>query len=757
MAIDEFDMTKKVVGNNSEDRHLVGDSAFRNFIEHSTNVFYSHDVNHVLTYLSPQIEDVLGYKPEEAMVVWTELATDHPINAEGFRITQRAIETGEAQPTYELQLRHKSGSPIWVEVREAPLVEDGKTVAIFGTLAEITDRKHAEEELRNSELRYRNIFENAGDAISVVDQNDQILDVNPSMCALMGYSRDELLQMQVSDLQAPEHRGEPGQIILSEYQEYGNSVFEVVNIHKNGNRIPIELRIARLRSEKGDRYYCIYRDISRRKKNENERQELFNTLTTVLESIDAHIYVADLDTFEILFMNKKMQEEFGEDFTGKICYRVFRNEKTVCSHCNNDRLLDEHGEPTGVKIWESQNPITKRWYVNHDRAIRWHDGRMVRIQIATDITERKAIENALRDSEEKYRIVSNLTSDFAYAFEVDENQNLHSLWVTGGLEKISGYTADELREKGGWEALIEPEDMHIPLGQLKQLLSGKPDQVEYRIIRKDGAHRWVMDFARPYWDQSLKRTVLIYGAMQDISERKKAEQLLKDRAVQMATLHAFTLDLTSTDELEPMLESIVAKATDLLSGISGGLYLCDHQMQEVRCVVSYNTQKDFTGNILKFGEGAAGQVAATGKPLIIEDYRKWEGRAKIYQEEESFQAILSAPIIWQEQVKGVLHVMRNSESPQFMETDLDLLMTLANNAAIAIQNARLLQQIQRHANDLQTAVEERTAELQILVDSMVGREVRMAELKKVIKRLRHQLLEAGIDPIADDPLNEPLY
>lgn len=598
---------------------------FRKIIEHSTNLFYTHDTDHVLTYLSPQIMDILGYKPEEAMIRWTELVTDHPVNIKGIETTQRAIETGETQPPYELQLKHKSGDLVWVEAREAPVVEDGKTVAITGSLTVITDQKQAQNKLRESEIRFRNIFQNAGDAIGVVDGDDNILDVNPKMCELLGYSREQLLSMTVVDLQAPENRGVPGQIIRSEFERFGNNVFEVLDMRSDGVRVPIELRLSRVKSDRGDLYYCIYRDISHRKKSERERQAAFDTLTTILESINAHIYVADMESFEILYMNKNMQDAFGEDFTGKICYEVFRNETFSCPHCSNEKLLDERGNPTGVQIWETQNPITESWYVNHARAIQWHDGRMVRIQIALDITE-----------------------------------------------------------------------------------------------------------------------------------RKKTEQLQKERADEIAALHAITLDITSTVELQSVLESIVAKATDLLSGLSGGLYLCDNQKREVRCVVSFNTKNDHTGTVLEFGEGAAGQVAETGEPLVIDDYRTWEGRAEVFQEEEAFQAILSVPISWQDQIEGVLHVLRNSDDARFEQTDLELLMTLANNAAIGIQNFRLLQQIQNHADELEEAVEDRTSELQILVNSMAGREVRMAELKGVIKRLRKQLIVAGLKPVADDPLNEPI-
>jgi len=117
----------------------------RRIIENSTNLFYAHTPDHVFTYLSPQIGALLGYTQEEALVRWTELATDNPVNERGLEITQRAIDSGKAQPPYELELKHKYGKSVWVEVREGPVVEDGKTVAIVGALTDISGRKIAEE------------------------------------------------------------------------------------------------------------------------------------------------------------------------------------------------------------------------------------------------------------------------------------------------------------------------------------------------------------------------------------------------------------------------------------------------------------------------------------------------------------------------------------------------------------------------------------------------------------------------------------
>ncbi|MCK4373031.1 MAG: PAS domain S-box protein, partial [candidate division Zixibacteria bacterium] len=122
----------------------------RNIVEHSTNLFYSHTPEHELTYLSPQSRDILQCDPDEAMIRWTEFATDNPVNERGFALTEKAIKAGKRQPPYELELVGKKGRIVWGEVHEAPVVEKGKTVAVVGSITDITERKLSVEKLRET-------------------------------------------------------------------------------------------------------------------------------------------------------------------------------------------------------------------------------------------------------------------------------------------------------------------------------------------------------------------------------------------------------------------------------------------------------------------------------------------------------------------------------------------------------------------------------------------------------------------------------
>ncbi|MCG8549907.1 MAG: transporter substrate-binding domain-containing protein [Desulfobacterales bacterium] len=118
----------------------------RNILENSTSMYYAHTPDHKLTYVSPQCRQILLCEPEDAMTRWTDFVTDNPINLRGFEYTEKAIRTGQRQPPYELELKREKGHEIVVEIRENPVVENGRTVAIVGSATDITDHKKAEKE-----------------------------------------------------------------------------------------------------------------------------------------------------------------------------------------------------------------------------------------------------------------------------------------------------------------------------------------------------------------------------------------------------------------------------------------------------------------------------------------------------------------------------------------------------------------------------------------------------------------------------------
>ncbi|MBO0727024.1 MAG: PAS domain S-box protein, partial [Blastocatellia bacterium] len=144
-----------------------------------------------------------------------------------------------------------------------------------------------------------------------------------------------------------------------------------------------------------------------------------------------------------------------------------------------------------------------------------------------DVTRSRA-EAALRRSEERYRAVSELTSDYVYEYSVATNGQLTLEEVTAAFTRITGFSPEESRDRGGWKSHVFSEDQPVAQRRLQRLLAGEEDVSEYRIVTRDGETRWLRDYGRAVWDEGEGRVTRIYGAVEDITDRKLAEERLRE-------------------------------------------------------------------------------------------------------------------------------------------------------------------------------------------------------------------------------------
>ena len=150
------------------------------------------------------------------------------------------------------------------------------------------------------------------------------------------------------------------------------------------------------------------------------------------------------------------------------------------------------------------------------------------VLIIRDITERKRMELELQENEERYRLISNVTSDYMYSTTLDDRGNLVLNWVAGAFEQITGYTFEEYVAVGGWRARVYPEDVEVDRYDMDRLSQNKPVVSDIRTMAKDGRIIWVRSYAQPVWDEQRNGLKGIFGAVQDITTEKVAEEALRE-------------------------------------------------------------------------------------------------------------------------------------------------------------------------------------------------------------------------------------
>jgi PAS domain S-box-containing protein len=121
-------------------------------VESGGPMYYSHSPDHILMYVSPRIRSLLGVPARVGKRAWTDYLTENPVNAAGLERTIRAITTGRREPPYRLEMAAVNGGVVWVEVNEIPVVKNGKTIAMVGSMTDVTEKMQVEEGLAEAEF-----------------------------------------------------------------------------------------------------------------------------------------------------------------------------------------------------------------------------------------------------------------------------------------------------------------------------------------------------------------------------------------------------------------------------------------------------------------------------------------------------------------------------------------------------------------------------------------------------------------------------
>lgn len=383
--------------------------------------------------------------------------------------------------------------------------------------AERIEKQEEEAMLRKSHEQLQLVIEATNDAIWDWNLKTGEVYFSPRWQTMIGYEPDEL-EGSVKTWEKLLHP-EDAQHALDTLNEHlqGHTPFLSMEfrlkmksgewkwIHSRGKVVSYD--------EDGQPYrlFGTHIDIAIQKEAEAVVKNSHHILTTVMDSIEALIYVADMDTHEVLYMNRFGREAFGEA-NERPCWQVLqKDQEEPCSWCTNDRLIDTDGNPTGPHQWEFQNNINGRWYNIVDQAIRWTDGRIVRLEIATDMHDSKAAADEIRIFK---AVVENSPEGVGFV----SNEGIIT-YANAALKRMLGYGDEYI---GLPASIMFGENSSRPIHIIEQTMAHGSWQGREIYYRKDGTPLDVHVSVFPIRDDN-DNIISFPGIVHDLTEYKQAE------------------------------------------------------------------------------------------------------------------------------------------------------------------------------------------------------------------------------------------
>jgi len=390
----------------------------------------------------------------------------------------------------------------------------------------ITNKKYLEDII----AFLKNTHNFSSFAVSLFDEKGNIIFVNDSLANLIGGTKEQIFTQNFHEIESWKKSGIYERAIYA--LKNNKCQDEIVNINTTYDK-QLFLHFFFIPILNNNLMVMIY-NLSKLKEVENllveselKQTNMFNLLRTIFDSVNAMIYVADMDTYEVLYINKYTKEIFG-DITGKICYKFLQKDQTTpCQFCTNKYLIDSNGKSTGIYEWEFKNTTNNRWYYISDQTIKWHDGRIVRMEIATDITKLKSAEEKLRHSEEKFRLIFEQNFDAIFWADTKTGRFIN---CNQAAEKLLERSRDEII--GQSQTILHPPDkIEKYKKSFKEAIESKGGaQFDLELITSNGKIKYAQCCSTLI---QFDDSVIIQGVFIDTTDKVLTELKLKETTSQL--------------------------------------------------------------------------------------------------------------------------------------------------------------------------------------------------------------------------------
>ncbi|MBN2093284.1 PAS domain S-box protein, partial [candidate division KSB1 bacterium] len=441
-----------------------------------------------------------------------------------------------------------------VQVRTAEIINLNEKL-----LNEIEEQKRTEAELQKSEKRYRDLFNLIPIGFFRTNLAGQISEVNQTLVDWSGYpDKETLLKVNVVNL----YYDDTNRNILLNFLNTNDYVsnYEVQLRRFDNKPVWVKINVKRIIDSETNQIFIegAIEEITRQKETLSALEESERRFRIMAENIQDGLAI--IENKRVVYLNNRACEIFGYPRSELMQLTTI----DIAAPEEKERLIQtikniqtRKTQPGDLEFWIIQKDGTRKYIRNRYSAIMNKNGIQTRYVITTDMTQRRQFEMALSASEERYRIISELASDFAFSIRINADGKLSAEWVTDAFQKITGYQFEEALEQIGLDKIVHPEDLILLQNEFKKLLSGNSLIIEYRIFNKFGRIQWIQNYIKPIWDETESRVTHLYGAARDITHRKKIERKLQryhSRLKKLVTIRTKALNSSNLQLKEEITE-----------------------------------------------------------------------------------------------------------------------------------------------------------------------------------------------------------
>ena len=675
-------------------------------------------------------------------------------------------------------LRRRDGELRQIADSGAPIRNSsGEILGVVLVFRDVTEEYGMRQALSKSEEEYRLLFENMTQGFAlhdiILDESGapcdyRFININPAFEELTGLEASNLIGRTVKEVLPGTEKywiDTYGKVALTgepaDFENYAQELDRHYHVRAFSPRL--------------NQFAVLFSDISKRKQAEAELKIEHDRYLSIFDSMNEPIYIADMDSYEILFANKAIQRTYDQKLTGETCYKALHHLDAPCAFCTNGVLLGQKGQ---TYEWERHNPITGRDYHLMDRMIDWPDGRQVRFEMALDITERNLAENAARERAVELEALYSLLTRLSEAQTPKEVLSMllgemRQAFQTHGSAVVLLEPNSENYTVALADGLLEPEQgVHV---NLHESLSGKVLQSRQPYIAETaatgilqpGSNGTARDIGpvllAPMQSESMllglliavrgqgpqpapfsMRDLRLLSAMSKVAANALHRNMLFDEAQRRLkftqALHDIDVAVAGSLEIHFTLDVVLEHCLEQLDVDAAAILLLSPNTLTLEFISGRGFRtRMIERSRLRLGEGQAGRAALERKLLQLHDLRL--SSSDFYQSSlvsaEGFQAYFAVPLIAKGQVQGVLEIFNRSvlqANPEWLE----FLETLAGQAALAIDSLSLFAELQRSNAQLGVAYDATIAGWSMALDlrdkETEGHTLRVTELSERLAR-----------------------